>query len=684
MRKYIWKTAVILYGIALLFAGGTEYAVLAKEAQCLTSLSGDVSVFGQAEKGYVMQVTVENSGEDFTGTVQVIFAGLHVKNCAYNTEITLPAQGKKQFTIRVPDTAADTAKGMCALNFLDEKGKLLQSVKLNNVFRNTMTEIPVGVLSKNYEGLSHMEAKGETLGIRSMSYPVKLQELQGENLKEQLTGVYILLIDQYDVSALHKEDILAIEDWVKGGGCLLVGTGEYAEQTLTGFDQDFLDVRIKEIREPGEENILSSNADRNEYYYSLYKEDGIDFTKMAVAGLDIGSVTGYFYENIDNPAAISTMERGAVMVFYCSFGDEELQKADSYTIISLYQELMDNGGNFIGDDYSEWTYVRQRCLSFIDHINTDVDFTWLKVMTLVYVVLVGPVFYLILRKCKKCEWYWIGVPAFGVLFIAGVYVVGRDVRVKEARVYSVTVQEADGDRADTYLMAYHAGTEPWEISLRDTYEMAGPDSEGNQYYYGGYQNVDRYYYTVGNGSNGLSVGIKPEENFDNGYFHVTGSAQSRGRISCSGIKSMETALSEGTITNETDCDMAYLAVFYGKDILAFSDVKAGETIDLRRDRGNGKCVYQCSSYSLSLNDVLYDMLTVYSYRDDKGYAQDDMAALLIGLGAAINERPEGSEEAMIVGVVKNYERATVGRCSELSYGCLYSYAEMEGGSHASN
>lgn len=684
MRKQLLKIALMLLCTVSLFTGREGDTVYAKTEEYTASLSGSVAMLKQEEKGYVMQVTVENGGEDFAGTVQVIFASVDGDNCAYNTEITLPARGKKQFTIRVPDTAADTAKGMCALNFLDKKGELLQSVKLNNVFRNTMTEIPVGVLSENYEGLSLMEAKGETLGIRSMSYPVKLQELQGENLKEQLTGVYILLIDQYDVSALHKEDILAIEDWVKGGGCLLVGTGEYAEQTLTGFDQDFLDVRIKEIREPGEGNILSSNADRNEYYYSLYKEDGIDFTKMAVAGLDIGSVTGYFYEDMDNPAAISTMERGAVMVFYCSFGDEELQKADSYTIISLYQELMDTGGNFIGDDDSEWTYVRQRCLAFMDHINTNVDFTWLKIMILVYVVLVGPVFYLILRKCKKCEWYWIGVPAVGMLFIAGVYVAGRDIRVKEPRVYSVTVQEADENRADTYLMAYHAGTKPWEISLRDTYEMAGPDSGGNQYYYGGYQNVDRYYYTVGNGSDGLSVGIKPEENFDNGYFHVTGSAQSRGRISCSGIKSMGTALPEGTITNETDCDMAYLAVFYGEDILAFSDVKAGETIDLRRDRGNGKCVYQYSAYSRSLNDVLYDMLTVYRYRDDKGYAQDDMAALLIGLGTANNERPEGSEEAMIVGVVKNYDRATVGRCSELSYGCLYSYAEMEGGPHASN
>lgn len=674
----------MLFCIAVLFAGKTKYKVWAKTDQYAASLSGDIAMLKQEEKGYVVQVTVENGGEDFTGTVQVIFASLGEENCAYNTEITLPTQGKKQFTVRVANTAVDTATGMCALNFLDEKGNLLQSVKLNNIFHNTMTEITVGVLSENCDGLAYMEAKGETLDIRGMSYPVKLRKLQGGSLKEELAGVYFLIIDQFDVSALQKEDIQAIEDWVKGGGWLLVGTGEYAQQTLSGFDKDFMDVIVLEISEPGEANTVSSSADRDGYYYSAYVKDGIDFTNMAVAGLEGDSATGYFYESMENPAMISIMERGAVSVFYCSFGEAELQKADGHTIAYIYQELMDSSEGYYDDEYSEWGYVRQKCFAFIDHINTEVDFTWLKVMILVYVALVGPVFYLILRKCKKCEWYWIGVPAFGVLFIAGVYVLGRDIRVTEAKVYSVTAQKADEDRADIYFMAYQAGTGPWEIGLRDACEMVGPDSGSYGYYYGGYQNVDQYYYTVGNGGERLSAGIKPEENFDNGFFYAAGSAQSRGKIVCENLKRVGTGAPEGTIANETGCDMAYLAVFCNDSILVFSDVKAGETIDLRRDYGNGKCVYEYDSFSYYPNDVLYDMLSLYSYRADKGYAQDDMAALLIGLGIADDGKPEGAEKAVIAGVVKNYDRITAGRCRELSYGCLYTYAEMEGGAHASN
>lgn len=684
MRKQFLKIALVLlcvFGLAASRGGSEAYA---KTEQSTAALSGDVAMLKQEDKGYVMQVTVQNSGEDFAGTVQVIFAAVDGDNCAYHTEITLPSQGKKQFTIRVTDTAVDTARGMCALNFLDEKENVLQSIELSNVFHNTMTEIPVGVLSDDYESLAYMEAKGETIDFRGLSYPLKLSKLYADDMKEQLEGVSFLVIDQFDVSALGAENIQAIEDWVEDGGRLLIGTGKYADQTLSGFDRDFMDVYVLGISEPGEVNVLSSSVDAYDYYYSLYTADGVDLTNMAVAELDGNSVNGYFYESVENPAIISAMGRGVVEVFYCSLGEKELQKADSYTIACIYQELMDSSGNQYTDRYSEWGYIRMRCLAFIDHLNTEVDFTWLKVMILVYVVLVGPVFYLILRKCKKCEWYWIGVPVFGVLFIAGVYLLGQGVRVNETRVYSVTAQQADSEHTDTYLRAYHAGTRPWEIGLRDSYEMAGPDSGWSGYYYGRSQNVDRYYYTVRSGGEGLSVGIRPEENFDNGYFYAAGRAESRGQIFCDGLKRIGTGTPEGTITNGTDCDMAYMAVFYNENMMVFSDVKAGETIDLQRDYGGSRCVYEYSSYSYSPDDVFYDMLSVYSYQCDRGYEQDDMAALLIGMGIADDERPEGAEQAIVAGIVKNYAKVTEGKSSEFSYGCLYTYAEMEGGPHASN
>lgn len=37
----------------------------------------------------------------------------------------------------------------------------------------------------------------------------------------------------------------------------------------------------------------------------------------------------------------------------------------------------------------------------IDHLNTALDFSWLKVLIVVYVIVVGPLLYLLLCKMKK-------------------------------------------------------------------------------------------------------------------------------------------------------------------------------------------------------------------------------------------------------------------------------------------
>ncbi len=47
----------------------------------------------------------------------------------------------------------------------------------------------------------------------------------------------------------------------------------------------------------------------------------------------------------------------------------------------------------------------------------------------------------------------------------------------------------------------------------------------------------------------------------------------------------------------------------------------------------------------------------------------------MGLGVAVEAVPKGREYAVIVGIVKDYDRAVAERCQETSYGCLYGYGE---------
>lgn len=676
-RRITVVYAMLLCIVLLLSAWGKCVALAAEEETDGSNFFGDVELLKQEDSNYVMQVTVVNRGKDFTGTVQVIFGGSIARNCAYNTEITLPSQGKKQFTITVPERAVETVKGLCSLNFLNEKGEVIQNIPLRNVFGGLASGVTVGILSDDYSQLSYLDARGLNLDVRGVDYPLQLIELSGENLRTYLDGLYFLVIDQFDTSTLGQENIQAIQEWVIGGGWLILGTGAYAQQTLSGFDADFLDLQLIGISEPGEENILSDNAQRYSYYYS-YEVEGIEFEEMAVAEFDLDDLYARGgFESSQNPAILLSdpYGSGGVTVYFCSLGDEEMHKLPNYMILTMFEEVMEqlSSSNFQGN--SDMQEIGQRALANIDNKNTNVDFTLLKVLIAVYVVLVGPVLYLVLRRYRKSEWYWLGVPALGLVFIAGVSLFGQGARVNGIRAYSVTVQRTDSSRMDTFLLAYRSGTRPWEVKLADAYDVAGPGFGG--YYYRASSNASDYYYSVSNGSQGLSVGIKPGENFESGYLYAGGRAEKKGTFTADALhEEILYGGLGGTITNDTGYDLAYMAVWHEDNLMIYADVKAGETLDLQQAYEDNRYVYRDTAAS-DVRDLSYSSLYYRSYATKTDYQQDDVAALTIGLGMAREARMLGDDCALIAGVVKHYDRAVAEKCNEIAYGCLYNYVEME-------
>ena len=673
MRKGIAVIVAVLLSVCGLCTIGRKMMVSAAPAEAqVDTFSGAVGLLKQENNNYVFQVTVENRGEDFSGTVQVIFSGTTDGNCAYNTELTLPAQGKKQFTLTVTEQAVNKVSGLCALNFLDEKGRMLQSIPLSNIFGNKTTGISVGILSDDYSGLTYLDAGGRSLNIRSGSYPLRLIELNQENLRGYLDGLYFLVIDRFNVSTLAEEDIEAIQDWVKGGGWLIIGTGAYAEQTLSGFSEDFMEVEVLGVSEPGEANKISIEADKYGNYYN-YRAAGIDFTQIAIADLGYDR-TGIFYENMEFPGIYASIEEGAVSILLLSLGEPDMQKLETYVVQDLYTETMYRSSSYYTyDAYSDTERVGRRALAFIDNNSTKVDFTWLEVLIGIYVVLIGPVLYLILRKCKKSEWYWVCVPALGLVFIGGVFFFGQGARVNETKVYSVTAQRGGSNWADTYFLAYHSGVKEWNVRMQEDYEVAGPGLNG--YYWGYNSNASDYYYVVNNDSEGLSVGIKPQENFDNGFLYAGKRAENKGTFS--GMDIWVSGVSgnvRGTVRNDTICDLAYMAIWSGSYMMVFSDVKAGETLELQQAVQDGRCVYQDTT--TYFNNLLYDMVGIYE-RPNIVCEQEDMAALLVGLGIAERTRSAEGDQVAIVGLVKDYDKTVTSKCVEVSYGCLYSYVKAE-------
>lgn len=638
--------------------------------------SCDIEFLKQEEDRYVIQVTAENRGKDFTGYVRLVFASEEAEPCAYDTEITLPEGGKKQFILTIPERMADLSNGICVVSFLDGKGRQLQELTKRKVFGSSAGGITMGILSDDYDSLTYLDLGGQQIQVTNSSMPVRLIELDAANLDAYLDGLYYLVIDHFNVESLGEEKISAILDWVSKGGWLMIGTGEYGADTLGGFEKD-LSIAAGPVSEPGESNFLYANS-RQGYYYA-YEEAGVDFRNMKVASFQYTGTGPVFEESVENPAVYACIGDGEVTVYACSLADSEFRKGAVYSGMQLLQEAAYNSNSYGIKVYGNLDYRGRQALSAIDSEHTNLDFSALILLILAYVVLVGPLLYLLLRAKKRSEWYWGAAPLLGILFIGGVYLFGRNIRVADTKVYSVSLQEAGSSRVDTYYEAYRSGTKGWRLLLNDNYEVAGAGFGRNGYYN---STAGDYHYVVQNGGEGLYIGMKPEENFESGYLYASGRAEPTGTLTGSELALDLSGSLSGTLTNDTGQDLALFAVYCGDYLAVFNGVKAGESIDIAAELLTDRCVYTNLNSNGYGGDIYYDLCAPYGAKP-QGYSRDEMTALYIGLELSREKIPDGYSAAL-VGLTEDAQKTVAGACDEYAYRCLSSYAELEVNGYAAN
>ena len=96
-------------------------------------LSGTVTFLKESDKNYQFHVTVKNKGENFDGTVRLLFDGTSEDaGCAYDRKMTIPAGGEKQYTVTVLYSDMMCVRTTGILVFLDEKGQVLQTERFQN------------------------------------------------------------------------------------------------------------------------------------------------------------------------------------------------------------------------------------------------------------------------------------------------------------------------------------------------------------------------------------------------------------------------------------------------------------------------------------------------------------------------------------------------------------------------
>jgi hypothetical protein len=446
-------------------------------------------------------IEIENKGKDFRGEIQVHLIVGYSEKENYALPFEIPEGSKKEFLMSIP---IFTASKDLEIKIVEDN-KVLFSKK--HQFKKIIPpESPVmGILTNEANELGSLKdirlsekIAAEQNGFLMPKVPPKgtafdgvkrsteIIELDENNLPENeglLKTVDFIIISDYDTSVLTEAQKTAVSDWVSQGNILVIGTGENARKVYSGLDESLKPFKIngqKRIQMPEDfANFTERTVLEEEMYISTGNVENGD---IIIGDEDTPLAVNYKYGN------------GNIIVLAFDPTTRPISNWDYSK--DMWERLLEYNRQADSVHSNNYTYGYPRYLNNIFEEETF-PFTFLYIIILVYILLVGPVLYWILKHKDKRDYSWLIIPLFAFLFVGIIYMGGYNTRYKSAVInnYSVIRLDAESEKVNinSFFTIYNNKRGTLKIEYPSEYNF---EIYTNRYYADNYYSQDLIYNVV--------------------------------------------------------------------------------------------------------------------------------------------------------------------------------------------
>lgn len=524
-----------------------------------------------------VQAEITNHGKDFAGELWVL-----VPNNGSGSQSTL---FKKEFAI----AAGETKKVEVAVPVLFSTGKLNVSIRDEGEKEREATDVRVtvqgntdvmyvGVLSDNYMDLSYFtDTLTKTFLMEAEDFPED---------KKSLDMLDIIVINDFNTSIFNENQYEALKSFVNEGGTLVLGTGATGTKTLEGFDDGFLtgtmegtygaSISLGSETKEIEKELLNISLDDS---VPAYIEN--EYILMEKVRVGKGNIQLFTFDLGLENANWNTMGKHIVSKVTDNISDAKRSQISS--------EM--DGNNF---------YQLRNCLEMTtsESVPSVGRYT---VTLMIYLVLIGPLLYLVLKKLDKRQFTWIIVPVFAVVFSLVIYIMGTDTRLAKPYVQYVTFAHiADGIESEEMTFSLTAPyNNAYEVTVPAEYDVTLPVMD---YYYGSYgydQSTTEYDMSVGYGPEVTTLGIRNHGAFEPAYFSADSMKEVNGTVESTVSLELDMAgesAYSGTVTNNLGYDLQSAVLVVDSRYYMLGDFMNGET----------KSIDDCTFYTAFSRDALWN------------------------------------------------------------------------------
>jgi len=416
-------TSLLLFAV-LAVAASASARVVAAQAQPPITLDVRVGYEGVYRLGewFPVRVSIGNDGPDLRGVLEWSFTG-QADEQVFRQAIDLPRGSRKRVTLEV--FARDFAR-TGTLRLLDGENPLVaRDVSLDAADASVFL---AGVLSSDPAMLNSLNSL-QLAGFSS----TRVRHLDAADFPEHtalLRGLNVLFVHDIDSAALSPAQRDALGLWVSLGGQLFVSGGVGGEKAAAGL-ADLLPVQVGGALAQGDLTALTSFA-------------GAGALPNSVAALSPAQPRAGAEQLPPDAALVFRWHYGAGLVTFSRFDFASLRGWASegalWGKLLVQQSTLDPG---YGARLSQTSLLERGGLRLpsLSLPSTGVVLAFL----LFYVLVIGPINYLVLRRMRRLEWAWLSVPLVVLVFSCGLYAVGVGLRSGQSQIsQAAIVQGAEG------------------------------------------------------------------------------------------------------------------------------------------------------------------------------------------------------------------------------------------------
>ena len=544
-----------------------------------------------------INVDVSNTTEeDIKGTVEIrVNSNTSDTYDAYAKDIVI-GSGKTEHII-IPINLGEENK-KATIVFLEKDKEIARKKVLIDSGRVLDYDLFMGTLTDDFNGISYLSDMSfkydeNKFGVledgKVTNVPLSLDQLGGNIGNFQALDV--IVINNFSISKLQEVHYKNLDNWVKNGGILIIGTGVNASKTVNGISSTLLDLTVGG-KEDKAINILGNSL------------------VATVSNLNIKNSDKELESANDTLIYSVKKEKGCIYVASFDLGTEPI--TSFYGNKEIWEKILIEGLSEKVENYQMYGGHYYNSHSSNIPMDKEINFSLIIIVFLIYVLSIGLGAYFLLKKIKKNEYLWIVIPALSIVFTVAIYVLGGATRFKDIILNQVNVINVDEN--GTGIVKGNIG-----IANKSKGNLLVEEVEGTTLEYV----TNNYGYYEDTSSEPTKLGVRTVYENNKAYFEfknngalnlrnfsIVGREESVGKLETK-LNYVNDGIS-GTIKNNLGCNIEKLLIISGNNLWDLGEINEGKDLEINKMK---------STYNGGLEQYSYDMTNDYymGNRSDKKY-----------------------------------------------------------------